>query len=162
MQWDHSTSRAGHEIKAIALGFAVVSAYMLFVLVHPKVSASEFEKLFGVYFSRIFSAWLTMVLFATLLHLLSTWKRDGNASPVLDVVAGYYRVRWQRDFMLSFFWPPLLFAMLMASFNTFKQLILPEAGFRFDPLFADLDRALFLGHDPWRITHGLLPSPWVT
>ena len=52
--------------------------------------------------------------------------------------------------IVSLFWPPLLFATLMASFNAFKQMVLPVAGFRYDPLFAQLDRLLFLGNDPWR------------
>ena len=58
--------------------------------------------------------------------------------------------------------PPLLFALLLSAFNAFKQMVLPLAGFRFDPLFIALDRALFLGVDPWRVTHALLGSPAAT
>src|SRR3546814_11562159 len=49
----------------------------------------------------------------------------------------------------------------MASFNAFKQMVLVSAGFGFDPLFAEIDRALFLGHDPWRVTHAIF-SPMAT
>jgi len=52
-----------------------------------------------------------------------------------------------------------MFALMMASFNAFKQMVLPLAGYRFDALFAQLDRALFLGSDPWRVTHALFGSP---
>src|SRR3546814_1790225 len=40
-------------------------------------------------------------------------------------------------------------------------MVLVSAGFGFDPLFAEIDRALFLGHDPWRVTHAIF-SPMAT
>ena len=70
--------------------------------------------------------------------------------------------RWKRDRGLSLLWPPILFAALMASFNAFKQMVLPIAGYRLDPLLARADHLLFFGHDPWRITHAVLGSPEAT
>src|SRR3546814_15741417 len=49
----------------------------------------------------------------------------------------------------------------MASFNAFKQMVLVSDGFGFDPLFAEIDRALLLRHDPWRVTHAIF-SPMAT
>ncbi|MGH6780677.1 MAG: phosphatase PAP2 family protein [Sphingomonadaceae bacterium] len=46
----------------------------------------------------------------------------------------------------------------ITSFLMFKQFILPPRGFPLDPALAALDRWLFLGHDPWTITHSVLGS----
>lgn len=47
-------------------------------------------------------------------------------------------------------------------FGIFKQFVLPLRGFPLDPALDTLDRLLFLGHDPWRVTHALLPSFYAT
>jgi hypothetical protein len=72
------------------------------------------------------------------------------------------RDRWQRDRCVSWAWPPVLFACLLATFNAFKQMVLPLAGFGADPWLAAADKALFLGIDPWRVTHAILGSPQIT
>jgi len=82
-------------------------------------------------------------------------RKSGSDSFLLGYLQGAMRERWERDRYVSLFWPPLLFALLLSAFNAFKQMVLPLAGFRFDPLFAAADRALFLGVDPWRVTHAL-------
>jgi hypothetical protein len=50
----------------------------------------------------------------------------------------------------------------MAAFNSFKQMVLPLAGFRFDGALAEADRLLFLGRDGWQVTHAIFSSPAVT
>lgn len=45
---------------------------------------------------------------------------------------------------------------------TFKVNIPAFTEFTWDPFFATIDRVLFLGTDPWRITHALLPWAWAT
>jgi hypothetical protein len=56
------------------------------------------------------------------------------------------------------FLPQLYLALLLATFSTYKQAVLPAAGFGLDFALADLDRALFFGVDAWRATHWLVPS----
>jgi hypothetical protein len=68
------------------------------------------------------------------------------------------RRRWQIDRFFWFWWPVLLYSMLLTLFALFKQLVLPQAPFSFDPLFYAADRAIF-GVDPWTISHG---RPWLT
>jgi hypothetical protein len=53
----------------------------------------------------------------------------------------------------------VIFISLFTSLKSMIPLIQP---FEYDLLFADLDRALHLGVDPWRITHGLFRGPWGT
>lgn len=49
----------------------------------------------------------------------------------------------------------LLLIPLSIAFTAFKRSIPKVVPFYLDPFLADLDRWLFLGSDPWRITHGL-------
>ncbi len=56
----------------------------------------------------------------------------------------------------------LLAGLTIPTFGIFKQLILPANGFPWDATFAQWDKALFFGTDPWRITHAWLGSVQAT
>lgn len=47
-------------------------------------------------------------------------------------------------------------------YGMFKQYILKDKGFPFDPALAAVDRFLFAGQDPWVIFHDLFGSVWFT
>ncbi len=49
-------------------------------------------------------------------------------------------------------------ALLFSAFTSFKIMLAHIHPFAFDPLLAQLDRALHFGVAPWRITHALLPA----
>jgi hypothetical protein len=150
------------EMRAAGLGLAIVASYLALVLLSGRVDPADFARLFLSYLTGSFSLWLMLSFFGLGWLLYKHRPRKGeNVSPVA-VVGAWLQERWARDRFASLLWPPLLFAALMASFNAFKQMILPAAGFRFDPLLADLDRLLFLGADPWQVTHGLFASPAMT
>ena len=149
--------RDQRELKAAGLGASIVAAYMALVLASGRVDLADFAYLLAGYLYGSFSMWMLITACA------AGWLifRDRPASPTLALRA-WIQERWQRDYLVSLIWPPLLFASLMTSFNAFKQMVLPVAGFRFDPLFADLDRVVALGQDPWRVTHFLFGSPTAT
>lgn len=150
-------------MRAAGLGAAIVISYMALVLASGRVAPGDFGLLFLFYLKAAAGLWTMFALGGLLWLLYARRPRAGQpvASPIA-VIADWLRGRWARDRFVSLLWPPLLFATLMPSFNAFKQMILPAAGFRFDPLFADMDRLLFLGTDPWRVTHGLFGSPTAT
>ncbi|MDQ8755822.1 phosphatase PAP2 family protein [Sphingosinicella sp. LHD-64] len=150
------------EAHAAGLGIATVAIYMALVLATGRVDPTDFGRLFLTYLKGSFGLWLVIGLLGLVWKLYQNRPRSGPAPSPFAVMLAWGRTRWARDHGISFFWPPLLFASLMASFNAFKQMVLPLAGFRFDPLFAAMDRTLFLGHDPWRVTHALLSSPAAT
>ena len=150
------------EVRAAGLGMAVVAAYLALVLLSGRIDLADFGRLFLVYLRGSFSLWLLLALAGLLWLLYVNRPRSGEGASPAGVIRDWLKRRWERDRLISLFWPPLLFAALMAAFNAFKQMILPAAGFRFDPLFADMDRALFFGQDPWRITHAVFGSPAAT
>lgn len=53
-------------------------------------------------------------------------------------------------------------AILLPGFGAFKQLLLPERGFVFDPFLAAMGRTAFGGQSPWVITHELFGGLWPT
>ena len=150
------------EWKAAGIGAGIVAIYMALVLGSGRIDLVMFGKLLAFYIRTSFSLWV-FVLGFTLLGLMAMGSRKTGSKPFLrEFVLRTARERWQRDRFVSLIWPPMLFATLLASFNSYKQMILPLAGYGWDPIVAAADKALFLGHDPWRITHAIFSSPEAT
>jgi hypothetical protein len=150
------------ELRAIGIGAAVVGAYALMVLMSGRVPPGQFAQLFGIYFAGAAGLWLVI---GACFIILSVVRRalQSRGEPFLRAfLHDSVTQRWARDRGLGLLWPPLLFATLLSSFNAFKQLILPLAGYGFDPLFAWADRELFLGNEGWHLTHALFASPGAT
>ena len=150
------------EIRAAALGIGVLAIYLLLVLGTGRIDLGDFGALWALYLKASIALWIFVGLVVQFVRIAAGARRSGR-EPFLgtylrDLVVG----RWERDRCVSLIWPPVLLATLLAAFNSFKQMVLPLAGFRFDPLFAELDRMLFLGVDPWRVTHAIFSSPNAT
>lgn len=58
--------------------------------------------------------------------------------------------------------PILLMPIVMAAFGTLKQILPLVNNFDWDDVFADLDRTLFLGVQPWELTHSIFGSAFAT
>ena len=150
------------EIRAAGVGAAAVAVYMSLVLMTGRVDPMMFGKLLSAYVGIAFALWV-MVGGSVLMGLLLIHGRKSGREPFLAAfISATVRDRWERDCFASLIWPPLLFASLLASFNAFKQMVLPVAGFGADPILAAADKALFLGVDPWRATHAILGHPQAT
>jgi hypothetical protein len=150
------------EIRAIAAAAAVLGIYTVVVLSTGRINTGEFAQLFADYLTGSALLWLVVGVIFGFFHLYRGARASGKQAFLVPLVRDALRDRWQRDYTLSLLWPPILFALLMASFNAFKQMVLPLAGYRLDPFLAGADRALFFGHDPWRVTHALFGSPDAT
>ena len=152
----------GREFKGAALGAAVVAVYLMLVLASGRVDPGMFGRLLLFYLRTSFMLWLFVLGFAVLVLMLKAGRNSGKQPFLGRFITTTVRDRWERDRFVSFLWPPLLFATLLASFNSFKQMILPLAGFGWDPMLAAADKALFLGVDPWRASHALFGSAEAT
>lgn len=150
------------ELKGVTLGAGIVATYMALVLMTGRVDLVMFAKLLAFYVKTSFALWIFvggLCLFGLLIH---HGRKSGSEPFLAKFLNGLVKERWERDRFASAIWPPLLFASLLASFNSFKQMVLPLAGFSWDPGLASADKALFLGTDPWRLTHALFSSPQAT
>ena len=148
----------GREVRATLVGASVVGMFTLAVLATGRVPLAQFAQLFGIYAGGSIAVWVVVGVIAFFAQVFRS-ARVSRGEPFLGAMVGeFIAARWRRDRLASLLWPPLMFATLLASFNSFKQLVLPLAGFRFDAAFATGDRMLFLGQDPWRVTHAILGS----
>jgi PAP2 superfamily protein len=148
----------GREARATLVGASVVVAFTLAVLATGRVPLAQFAQLFGIYAGGTVAVWTVLGVITFFVQVFRS-ARVSRGEPFLGAMVGEFIAgRWRRDRFASLLWPPLMFATLLASFNSFKQLVLPLAGFRFDAAFAAGDRMLFLGQDPWRVTHAILGS----
>lgn len=155
-----AVSRA--ELPAIGIGVLLLGVYVAAVLSSDRIDRQDFLGLFGRYLEGAFALWLVLGLGA-LVHLL--WQkrpRGGEGASPLEILRDWMARRWRNDRLAGLLWPPLLFGTLMAAFNAFKQMILPQAGFRYDPLFAEADRMLFGGQDGWAFFRAIADTPQVT
>lgn len=149
-------------LRATLAPLALVVAFAAFVQLSPAVSAPDVPTLFGDHLSRNVLLYMIVASATVWVFLLSRLVRGKTKERPVTLIASMVRERWRSDRLLSVAIPPVFLALLLASFSTFKQRILPSAGFGMDPIFAEADRALFLGTDPWRITHAIVDSAWAT
>ena len=150
------------EIRATTVAAALLILYTAIGLATGRVDPGQLAQLFVIYLCGSVFLWFLVGVATMLVQLCILARRSGDKPMLLSAAATAVAARWNRDRGLSLLCPPILFAALMASFNAFKQMILPIAGYRLDPFLARTDRLLFLGHDPWRVTHALLGSPEAT
>ena len=150
------------ELKGAALGAGVVTTYMALVLASGRVDPGMFGRLLAFYVGTSFALWTFVLGFVLLTSMVLASRKSGKEPFLARFIVTTFQERWRRDRFVSLAWPPLLFAMLLASFNAFKQMVLPLAGFGWDPMLAAADKALFLGQDPWRVTHAIFGSAEAT
>jgi hypothetical protein len=158
--------QSARETKAVALMLIIVTGYALATLATGRVVFSDFAELLGFYLDTALNITIVVGLVALATMMIrnrpSKQADPENAVMPLAIVKNWAVERWQRDGFLSLIWPPMLFAMLMTSFNSFKQMVLGREAFQYDALFAQWDRALFFGYDPWTVTHAIFSQPWMT
>ena len=151
-------SRGNREQKAIILQLALVVFYATLVLGSGLVKFDEILAIWLIYLSGAYALWAIFGMFV-LIGMLLTQMELGQASPPLGQwLKSLIMERWERDRGLSLIALPFLLATLISAFNAFKQFILVKSTFRFDALFEQWDHILFLGHDPWQVTHALFGS----
>jgi hypothetical protein len=115
-----------------------------------------------VYLGGSLSAGAIILLLAYSVSLLIRFRQGGPAQRLQPLLVPVLKERATGPALVQIVSVLLFWAIILWAFNLFKQHTLPQAGFAWDPAFADLDHALFLGNDPWTITHAILAHPLAT
>jgi hypothetical protein len=138
----------------------LATCYAMGVLAFCHGSFPDFVELFEVYAWTMYPLWF---LVGMLLLLLGRLRNDFRGIPHSSFhhARDFLASRWAADRWLSILSPPLTVTILLCTFNIYKQVGLPAAGFQAEPYLARADE-LILGADAWRYTHWLLPSPWAS
>jgi hypothetical protein len=145
-------------LRAAPLILAVCYAVVILSLTHG--SFLDYLALFKVYAWTMYPLWFLVGL---LLLLLGRLRSDLRGVPYSSLAQArqFLARRWAVDRWMSIVAPPLTVTILLCSFNIYKQIELPAAGFGADRWLAATDQGL-LGGDAWQFTHWLLPSPWAS
>jgi len=145
-------------VRASPLILAVCYAVAVLTLSHGAVA--DFVELFKVYAWTMYPLWFLVGL---LLLLIGRVRNDilGQPHSSFAEAKAFLAKRWEVDRWLSIVSPPLTVTILLCTFNIYKQVELPAAGFPAEPYLANLDQMLF-GADGWMVTHWLFSSPWAT
>jgi hypothetical protein len=93
---------------------------------------------------------------AKLLFILSITY--GSAIAIFGLLRQRLRGRAGEPILVSTIWyvgGALVAGCTIPAFGIYKQMLLPMRGFPWDASLASADYFLFLGHDPWRVTHAV-------
>jgi len=107
-------------------------------------------------FQSVFVLVLVVAPFAGFIWLLVT---DTGERPFRRIARLLRTTPWVEIALLRVLPMLVLFSVLQMVFLALKQNIPNLVPFHWDPLFIEIDRALFLGTDPWVITHALFDDP---
>ena len=148
--------------RAAAAPLALVALYVCAIAALPGAGASDIASIAGGHLVRNALLILTIGLVAVFIFCASAALRVERRAQLSAEITRFVQPegKWVRLGRIAA--PHLYLAVLLAAFSTYKQGVLPGAGFGFDSAFADLDRALFFGVDAWRVTHWILPGATAT
>ncbi len=166
---DHSVvlSNPGRRFAGVALspvGFFLTVIGLYVATVYAISAASGLAHHFVLYgYSQAAIATVTtagfFVLLSYTLQLALAEREKRPLRRLINDVRAYAPTNWDlADIVLPF----IVLPFFIAAFTSFKSMLPSLNGFQFDPLFAEIDRMLHFGVDPWRITHALFGTPLAT
>ena len=138
----------------------VAVCYALAVVVPAHAALQDWVTLVLVYARNMYPIWPLVGIVLLLIRMIQDQRRGVQSSP-LGITRDFIAREWDYDRGFSFLMPPVLATVLLATYNIFKQRVLPNAGFSLDAHLASVDHSV-LGTDAWQLTHAWLPSPWAT
>lgn len=97
---------------------------------------------------RILPAWMTSAALILIFYHLVLMMRQGVKRPIAELRSLARRERQQILFMAVFM---AIAGLNLISFMWIKPLLNYHVPFWADPVLADVDHAIFLGHDPWKL-----------
>lgn len=149
------------ESRAAALLGAVVLPYSLAVwLALERFGSSPIESYLN-YGLIVLTSWILLAALYSPFYLADLGLKRRPARPLLTFFSDLSAL-FRLESLLVRLLPGVLITLLLGSFTSFKSLIPALNPFQYDRLFMEMDRALFLGVDPWRATHAVFDGPIAT
>lgn len=101
-------------------------------------------------------------LILAVIHTIKTIYYDRPHRPVSHLIPIYKKNFLAPDVLIRTALIISLIMLFTSAYSTFKAMIPFLIPYRFDPLFAEIDRLLHFGIDPWRLIHPYLSLPTIT
>lgn len=114
------------------------------------------------YSALISGTWQVAGAFILLSYLIEMMTKHKPKRPLLFLYNDLRKHVLAPDLLVMRLAPLLMLILLMAAFTAFKIVVPIARPFSWDSTLSSLDRTLFLGTDPWRITHALFGGPLPT
>jgi hypothetical protein len=146
-------------VRAAAAPMILVALYAATVIALPGATGEDVVGIATGHIARNAMLLVMLGLLVTLVFSVSAALRAERRRALAAEIGAFVQPEGRPMRLFQVIAPHFYLALLLAAFSTYKQSVLPAAGFGLDSVFADLDRALFLGVDPWRVTHWLVPGP---
>jgi len=143
----------------------IVAVYSGIVLALCRPGIAVFDKVLLAYAQCMVWIWVVVALCALALSVAEQYRMRTPGSGVTimrNTVVHFVDSRWRHDRFAGLVLPFVCYVPLIASYNIFKALYLPSAGFWAGRYIARSERALLGGHDAWQVTHWLVSSPWAS
>src|SRR5579872_2055663 len=105
----------------------VAACYALAVVVPAHAPLREWVELVFYYARNMYPIWLLVGIVLLFIRMIRD-QRSGRSSSILGIVRDFAKRHWNYDRGFSFLMPPILATMLLATYNMFKQRVLPSAG----------------------------------
>jgi len=105
---------------------------------------------------RILPSWMISASLIVILYRLILMMRGGVKSPIGEL-RSLARREWQHTLFLAFFMA--VAGLNLIAFMWIKPLLNYHVPFWADPILADVDHVIFLGHEPWKLL-SWMNVPW--
>lgn len=126
-------------------------------LVYVIANALDLQHLlsYSLYGKAIFVSVAVSFVVIVLFYIVSLALVQRERRPLRRIWRGLRDNVFNLKKFLAAMLPVIILAPLISAFTSFKSMIGLLNPFHLDPLFADIDRVLHFGFDPWQITHAL-------
>ena len=166
LSWHDMRARVRGALPAGLLAHLPHLALIAAILAAALVLLDEDDERLTLQIGLLVDVWLQLLPFflalAGLFGLLRLEALQRRGRPLVWSLRGLLRQPWGEIVALRLPLALGLTAAVSYLYFTFKVNIPTFTDFTWDHAFAAIDRALFLGHDPWRLTHAVMPWAWAT
>ena len=108
----------------------VAACYALAVVVPAHAPLREWVELVFYYARNMYPIWILVGVVLLLIQMLRD-QRSGRQRSMIAIVRDFAKGHWDYYRGFSFLMPPIVATMLLATYNMFKQRVLPSAGFAY-------------------------------
>ncbi len=128
------------------------------------INAVDYRGATAVYGYAKYTSMLLVVSFGIggAVHLAKIGLIEREPRPSRRLYRDFREHFLTQDRFVSVMLPLLFLPLFVPAFLNFKSMIPTIQPFAWDEILMRVDRALHFGVDPWRITHALAPSPWIS